>query len=79
MSRIVAGLERSRLVKISNDPKDARCMCIRPTAKGTRLLQKGRDLRVADLAAHLETSTPAELATLGEAVEILRKMLQKWC
>ncbi len=79
MSRIVAGLERSRLVKISNDPKDARRMCIRPTAKGTRLLQKGRDLRVADLAAHLETSTPAELATLGEAVEILRKMLQKWC
>ena len=79
MSRIVAGLERSRLIKISNDPKDARRMCIRPTAKGTRLLYKGRDLRVADLAAHLESLTPTELAILGEAVEILRTLLQKWC
>lgn len=79
MSRIVAGLERSRLVKISSDPKDARRMCIRPTAEGTRLLQKGRDLRVADLASHLESLTPSELATLGEGIEILRTMLQKWC
>ena len=79
MSRIVAGLERSRLVKISSDPQDARRMCIRPTAKGTRLLRKGRDLRVADLAAHLESLTPDELAALGEAAEILRTMLQKWC
>lgn len=79
MSRIVAGLERSRLVKISTDPKDARRMHIRPTAKGKRLLYKGRELRVADLAAHLKSLTPAELATLGEATEILRNMLQKWC
>ena len=79
MSRIVAGLERSRLVKISNDPKDARRMRIHPTAKGKRLLYKGRDLRVADLAAHLKLLTPDEFAALGEATEILRNMLQKWC
>src|SRR5579863_9373208 len=79
MSRIVAGLARSRLVKISSDPEDARRRQIRPTAKGTRLLQKGRDRRVADLAAHLDSLTPGELAKLREGTEILRKLLQKWC
>src|SRR5271169_3623761 len=42
MSRIVAGLARSRLIAITADPRDARRMRIRATAKGTRLLQRGR-------------------------------------
>src|ERR1700730_669481 len=45
MSRIVAGLARSRMVEVRDDPHDARRMHIRATAKGTRLLQKGRELR----------------------------------
>jgi len=79
MTRIAAGLARSRLVEITADPDDARRMRIRATAKGTRLLQKARDRRIADLASQLDKLPPAELAALGDAVEILRKMLQKWC
>lgn len=78
MSRIVAGLARSRLIEISADPNDARRMRIRATARGTRLLQKGRQLRIAYLASQLNSLTPADLATLGHATEILRNMLQKW-
>jgi DNA-binding MarR family transcriptional regulator len=78
MSRIVAGLAHSRLVEITTDPKDARRMHIRATAKGVRLLQKGRQLRIAYLAEHLDTLAPAELAQLGQAVEILQKLLQDW-
>jgi DNA-binding MarR family transcriptional regulator len=78
MSRIVAGLARSRLVEITADPQDARRMHIRATAKGIRLLQKGRQLRIAYLAAHLGTLAPAELVQLGQAVEILQKLLQDW-
>lgn len=78
MSRIVAGLARSRLVAITADPHDARRMHIRATTKGTRLLQKGRQLRIAYLAAHLDTLTSADLAKLGEAVEILRRLLEHW-
>jgi DNA-binding MarR family transcriptional regulator len=78
MSRIVAGLARSRLVEITADPQDARRMHIRATAKGIRLLQKGRQLRIAYLAAHLDTLAPAELAQLGQAVEILQRLLQDW-
>ena len=77
MSRIVAGLARSRLVKVTKDSSDARRMHIRPTAKGTKLLQKGRQLRIADLAAHLEGLNPQELETLDQAVEILHRALQR--
>jgi len=79
MSRIVAGLARSRLVEITKDRQDARRMHIRATAKGTKLLQKGRQLRIADLARQLEQLPPQELSRLSEAVEILAQLLQKWC
>lgn len=78
MSRIVSGLVRSRLVKITMDPRDARRMHIRATAKGKRLLRKGRQLRIADLAGHLDTLAPEELATLGQAVEILKRLFERW-
>jgi DNA-binding MarR family transcriptional regulator len=78
MSRIVAGLARSRLITITADPRDARRMQIRPTNKGVRLLQKGRQLRIAYLASHLNTLAPAELEKLVQAVGILKKMLEAW-
>lgn len=78
MSRMVAGLARSRLVTISADPQDARRMQIHATAKGIRLLQKGRRMRVAYLAAHLDRLALEELAKLGQAVETLKKLLDSW-
>ncbi len=78
MSRIVAGLARSRLIEITADRQDARRMRIRATAKGTRLLQKGRKLRITYLASHLDQLAPQELARLGEAMEILQGLLEDW-
>jgi DNA-binding MarR family transcriptional regulator len=78
MSRIVAGLKRSRLVTITADREDARRLRIVATPKGTRLLQKGREMRIAYLAAQLERLTPKELSELGNAVEILGRLLQNW-
>ncbi len=78
MSRIVSGLARSRLIQITADPEDARRMRIRATSKGTRLLQKGRELRIEYLASHLEALPTEELAMLGEAVEILKRLLEGW-
>jgi len=78
MSRIVAGLRRSRLVEITRDPHDARRMRIRATAKGTRLLQQGRQRRIEYLAAHLGILTPNELARLFEAVGVLERLLNNW-
>lgn len=78
MSRIVAGLDRSRLVTITADPHDARRMRICATAKGKRLLQKGRQLRIAYLASRLTALPPEELVQLGQAVGVLKRMLENW-
>jgi DNA-binding MarR family transcriptional regulator len=78
MSRMVAGLARSRLVVTTADPHDARRMRIRATRKGARLLHTGRRLRIAALAANLHSLAPERLAKLAEAVEILRALLAGW-
>jgi DNA-binding MarR family transcriptional regulator len=78
MSRIVAGLKRSRLVEINRDAHDARRLHISPTAKGTRLLQQGRQRRIAYLAAHLSSLTANELAQISAASEILEMLLRRW-
>jgi DNA-binding MarR family transcriptional regulator len=78
MSRIVAGLDRSRLITITADAHDARRMRICATAKGTRLLRKGRQLRITYLASHLDQLTPEELAKVAEAVQILQRLLESW-
>ncbi len=78
MSRIVAGLAKSRLIQITADPHDARRMRIVATSKGIRLLQQGRQRRIAYLASHLDRLAPEELTKLGDAVEILKKLLESW-
>lgn len=78
MSRIVAGLARSHLVEISQDHADARRMHIRATAKGEKLLQKGRQMRIYYLASHLDHLSPEELEKVRQAVEILARVLQQW-
>ena len=78
MSRIVGGLARSHLVEITEDPEDARRVRIRATVRGTQLLQKGRELRIAYLASHLDRLPPEERVKLGEAVEVLKRLLDDW-
>jgi DNA-binding MarR family transcriptional regulator len=78
MSRVVAGLKRSRLIEITRDSHDARRMSIRATAKGTRLLQQGRKRRIEYLAAHLDSLTRDELSKLAAAANILEKLLDNW-
>jgi DNA-binding MarR family transcriptional regulator len=78
MSRIVAGLRRSGLAESVSDDRDARRLRIRATAKGTRLLQKGRERRIRYLAQHLAELSADDLRKLGEGVEIVRRVLEKW-
>ncbi len=78
MSRIVAGLERSRLVQITRDPGDARRMNIRATREGTQLLQQGRERRIEYLANHLRDLSAAELAQVRLAADLLERVLRDW-
>ena len=76
MSRIVAGLERSRLVEITADVLDARRKQIHATSKGVALLGAARKRRVNYLADRLTFASKAELARLGEALDLLEAMLR---
>jgi DNA-binding MarR family transcriptional regulator len=78
MSRIVAGLARSRLVVVTTDPGDARRMHIRATGEGRKLLLKGRQLRVESFAAQLQRLGQGDLAKLEDGVAVLRKVLENW-
>lgn len=78
MSRIVAGLERSRLIAIARDSGDARRMRIRSTAKGVILLQRARRKRVASLAARLQRLSSHDFASLQNSAAILRRLLDEW-
>jgi DNA-binding MarR family transcriptional regulator len=77
MTRIVTGLERSRLAERVPDTKDSRRVQIRPTPKGARLLMEGRRRRIEYLAKHLDALAEQELATLQEAAGLLEKVLLK--
>lgn len=78
MSRIVAGLARSRLVEISADAHDARRTRIRASARGARLLQSARQRRIASLAEELQRLPAQNLSKLQQAIEILRQLLAEW-
>lgn len=78
MSRVVAGLAKSGLIKITTDVRDARRMQICATVKGKQLLIKARQRRVEYLASQLSTLTSEELATLGGGVEVLQRLLEGW-
>ena len=78
MSRIVDGLTRTGLAESVTDEKDARRLRIRATAKGTALLHKGRQRRIRYLAEHLVDLDEDELQKLGDAIEIIRNVLETW-
>jgi DNA-binding MarR family transcriptional regulator len=78
MSRIVTGLEESRLAERLTDSKDARRVRIRATPSGERLLHEGRQRRIEYLASHLAALNRGDLATLDEAVQLLEGVLRAW-
>ncbi|MGA9527647.1 MAG: MarR family transcriptional regulator [Terriglobales bacterium] len=77
MSRIVAGLKRSGLVRIQKDGQDARRVCITVTAKGKRLLQEARRRRVQALAGILEGLARADLEILAQAAKVIEAAVRR--
>ena len=78
MSRIAAALVRQKLIERASDADDARRIRLRATAKGRKLLERGRRLRIAYLAGHLQKLPQHELSALGKAAEILEISFRNW-
>jgi DNA-binding MarR family transcriptional regulator len=77
MSAIVSGLEREGLARRRPHPEDARALRIEPTAKGTRLLQRARDRRIANLVDLLRPLADDERETVRRAAEILDRAVKR--
>jgi DNA-binding MarR family transcriptional regulator len=76
MSRIVAGLERAGLVK-RRRTEDRRRVRLEASAKGTKILEQGRNRRVESLAKALSVLPEKEQQKLGELVDILEQIIPK--
>ena len=74
MTRVVDALERDGLVVRASDQRDRRVVRVRASAKGRRVMERARGLRVRRLAGELQQLSEAELQTLDRAVDILLRM-----
>lgn len=74
MTRLVASLEREQLLRREPDAHDRRIVRVTATPRAARLMARGRQARVRDLAKSLEILSPEELSVLGRATEILRDL-----
>ena len=71
MTRIVQALEEDGLVRRESDREDGRVVRVRATAKGERVMWRGRTRRVENLAALLEPLSAKEVASVREAAELV--------
>ena len=77
MSRIVAGLCRSGLVRAEAVEADRRKLHLVPTPQGVRVMQKGRRRRVEQLARALRSLPADEVRRLGQAAETIFELVKR--
>jgi DNA-binding MarR family transcriptional regulator len=76
VSRLAAEMERIGLIRRRSDRSDARVVHVGMTAKGRRVLGKGRVLRITDIEGRVRRLGPPEVVTLEKAVGIIEEMLR---
>jgi DNA-binding MarR family transcriptional regulator len=76
MSRIVAGLEHAGLVR-RKATSDKRRMLLEATARGARILHRGRRKRVEVLVRALQTLSKGELREAARAAEFMQELVAK--
>jgi DNA-binding MarR family transcriptional regulator len=76
ITRVVAALEDAALVVREVDEADRRIVRVFATPKGTRLLQEGRQRRVAALAESLAALSGNDRTLLTHAIPILERIVR---
>jgi DNA-binding MarR family transcriptional regulator len=74
MTRLIAAMETAGLVEREADEADRRVVRIRATAKGRRLLEEGRDRRIAVIAEALATLPAKDVAEIERALDAIEKV-----
>jgi len=76
ITKVVAALEEAGLVARDVDANDRRIVRVKTTAHGGRLLQEGRQRRVAALTTSLAGLSAADRALLAKAVPVLERVVR---
>jgi DNA-binding MarR family transcriptional regulator len=71
MSKLVAAMEREGLVRRERDPGDGRAVRLHATAKGRRVIERGRERRLALLESLLHDASAREVEIVRQAAEIV--------
>jgi DNA-binding MarR family transcriptional regulator len=75
MTRLLQALEREGLVRREAHEDDRRAVRVHATARGRRILERGRERRVRELEQLLHGLSDEELDTLGAAAETIERLL----
>jgi DNA-binding MarR family transcriptional regulator len=76
MSRLVSSLEAEGLVLRVGDTQDRRVVRVSATPAGVRMLEAGKERRIASLAKRLHRLEPQEVAILEQAATIVEKVVK---
>ncbi|HUG56156.1 MAG TPA: MarR family transcriptional regulator [Candidatus Limnocylindrales bacterium] len=74
MTRVVQDLEAAGLVRRGADARDARLVRVSPTAKGQRVLARGRELRIRSLESRVRGLGQADRVALARALPIIERL-----
>jgi DNA-binding MarR family transcriptional regulator len=77
MTRLVAAMEAAELVRREPDATDGRIVRMSATAKGRRILEAGRDRRIAAIAEDLSQLSHADLAAVERALDAIERVAGK--
>lgn len=74
MTRLIAAMEAAALVEREADPSDGRITRIRATPSGKRILEEGRDRRIAVIAEALDTLPARDVDAIARALDAIEKV-----
>jgi DNA-binding MarR family transcriptional regulator len=77
MSRLVRGLERDGLVTRQANDRDGRSVLLEASPAGRRLLERGRERRISELAGLFDGLSLSEVETLSAASDIIETALSR--
>lgn len=75
MSRLVSAMEAEGLIRRAENGADGRSFVLHATAKGRRVLERARELRLSVLEALLSQASAKELETVRKAAAIVDRLV----
>jgi DNA-binding MarR family transcriptional regulator len=74
MTRLVAAMAEAGLIEREADTADRRVVRVRATAKGRRILEDGRDRRIAVIAEGLSALPEADVQAIARALDAIEQV-----